>query len=48
MRIGISESQNKKSYSLFEGLVQVLVASIVQEHGLKWDREFRNGENVLS
>ena len=43
-----SESQDKKSYTLLDGLVQVPVASIVQEHGLKWDREFRNGENLLS
>ena len=41
-------SQDKKSYTLLDGLVQVPVASIVQEHGLKWDREFRNGENLLS
>ena len=41
-------AQDKKSYTLLDGLVQVPVASIVQEHGLKWDREFRNGENLLS
>ncbi len=28
--------------------MQVPVASIVQEHGLKWDRKFRNGKNLLS
>jgi hypothetical protein len=40
--------QEKKSYTLLDGLVQVPVASTVQEHGLKWDRMFRNGENLPS
>ncbi len=29
-------------HTLLDGLVHVPVASIMQEYGLKWDREFRN------
>lgn len=50
-----SESQEKKSYKLLDtggdngdGTVQVPVVSIVQEHGLQWERSFRNGEPILS
>jgi hypothetical protein len=55
--LSTSESQDKKSYKLLDGggggdsgdgVVQVPVASIVQEHGLEWERTFRNGEQILS
>jgi hypothetical protein len=53
--LSTSESQEKKSYKLLDtggesgdGVVQVPVASIVQEHGLGWERTFRNGEQILS
>jgi len=53
--LSTSESQENKSYKLLDsggengdGVVQVPVASIVQEHGLEWERTFRNGEHLLS
>jgi hypothetical protein len=53
--LSTSESKEKKSYKLLDtggesgdGVVQVPVASIVQEHGLDWERTFRNGEQILS
>ena len=47
--LSTSDNQGRKSYSLLEEIVHVPVGSIVQEHGLEWQREGRHGrDNLLS
>ena len=36
-----SDNQGVKSYELLEEIVHIPVASLVQEHGLHWQRESR-------
>ena len=48
--LSTSDDQGRKSYKLEPEIVYIPVGSLVQEHGLSWEREGRgvNGESILS
>ena len=48
--ISTSDDAARKSYKLLPEIVQVPIGALVQEHGLRWEREGRgpDGENILS
>ena len=48
--LSTSDNQDRKSYRLLPELAHIPIGSLVQEHGLRWEREGRGreGKSILS